>query len=55
VVILCKVSLKNKSDGFEQALVTVYGAVQDVNKPNFLAELVRICDSETRPMLVGGF
>jgi exonuclease III len=49
-----KFHLKNKEDGFEWALVAVYGAAQDANKPHFLAELVRICESKTRPMLVGG-
>jgi hypothetical protein len=34
--------------------VAVYGAAQDANKPDFLAELVRICDSESLPMMVGG-
>jgi hypothetical protein len=35
--------------------VAEYGAAQDANKPMFLALLVRICKSETRLMLVGGF
>jgi hypothetical protein len=48
-----KFRIKNKEDGFEWALVAVYGAAQDANKPHFLAELVRICESESRPMLVG--
>jgi hypothetical protein len=34
--------------------VAVYGAAQDVNKPDFLAELVRIRESESLPMMVGG-
>jgi hypothetical protein len=32
----------------------VYGAAQEALKPDFLAELVRICETETLPMLVGG-
>ena len=36
------------------ALVVVYGAAQEEKKPDFLAELVRICDDETLSMLVGG-
>jgi hypothetical protein len=35
-------------------LVAVYGAAQDEQKPEFLAELVRICEDEPLPMLVGG-
>ena len=31
----------------------VYGAAQNNKKPEFLAELVRICEGETVPMLVG--
>ena len=41
-------------DGFSWALVVVYGAAQDNKKPEFLADLVRICEGETVPMLVGG-
>jgi hypothetical protein len=43
-----KFHLKDKDDGFEWALVAVYGAVQDVNKQKFLAELVLIFHSEDR-------
>jgi hypothetical protein len=35
-------------------LVPVYGAAQDDKKPDFLAELVRTCDNETLPLLIGG-
>ena len=49
-----KFHLRSKEDGFCWALVVVYGAAQNDKKPEFLAELVRICDGETRPMLVGG-
>jgi hypothetical protein len=49
-----KLFVKTKSDGFDWILVGVYGAAQDALKPNFLAELVRICESENLPMLVGG-
>ena len=48
-----KFQVKNKSDGFLWSLVVVYGAAQESKKPDFLAELVRICEHETRPMLVG--
>jgi exonuclease III len=49
-----KLHLKIKRDNFEWALVAVYGAAQDRHKPTFLAELVRICENETLPLLVGG-
>jgi hypothetical protein len=49
-----KFHLRSKLDGFEWAFVAVYGAAQDAHKPPFLAELVRICENETLPMLVGG-
>jgi hypothetical protein len=32
----------------------VYGAAQDKNKYEFLAELVRTCESETIPLLLAG-
>jgi hypothetical protein len=49
-----KLFVKSKFDGFEWILIGVYGAAQDALKPEFLSELVRICDVETLPMLVGG-
>jgi len=49
-----KLHLRTKLDGFSWALVVVYGAAQDNKKPEFLAELVRICEGETLPLLVGG-
>ena len=49
-----KFHVKNKQDGFLWALVAVYGAAQDAQKPDFLAELVCICYHENLPMLVGG-
>ena len=49
-----KLHLTIKTDGFRWALVVVYGAAQDEKKPEFLAEMVRICEGETIPMLVGG-
>jgi hypothetical protein len=49
-----EVHLKNKNDGFEWVVVAVYGAAEDVNKPAYLSELVRICESESIPMLFGG-
>ena len=35
-------------------LIPVYGAGQDSHKPEFLSELVRMCESEPLPMMVGG-
>jgi hypothetical protein len=34
--------------------MAVYGAAQDEHKAEFLAELVRLCENETLPLLVGG-
>ena len=49
-----KIKLRSKFHGFEWALISVYGAAQDDKKHEFLAELVRICDNESLPLLVGG-
>jgi hypothetical protein len=49
-----KFYLKCKKDGFEWALIAVYVDAQDANKPAFLPELVCICESKMRHMLVGG-
>jgi hypothetical protein len=48
-----KFHVQNKSDGFEWFMVVVYGAAQDAQKTEFLAELVCICDDSWLPMLVG--
>jgi hypothetical protein len=34
--------------------VAVYEAAQDEHKADFLAKLVRICEDEPLPLLVGG-
>lgn len=49
-----KFRVKSKLDGFRWALVAVYGAAQPELKPDFLADLVRICGAERLPILVGG-
>jgi hypothetical protein len=49
-----KLAIKSKIYGFEWMLVPVYGAALDKFKHEFLAELVRMCDSETLPMLLAG-
>jgi hypothetical protein len=41
------IHVRSKPDGFEWILVTVYGAAQDRRKPEFLSELVRLCNTET--------
>ena len=49
-----KFHLVSRFDNFEWVLVAVYGAAQDAQKGDFLAELVQICEVETLPILVGG-
>ena len=49
-----KFHLRSKNDGFEWALVPVYGAAQDDKKSEFLSEIVRMCGTESLPILVGG-
>ena len=49
-----KFRVRSKDDGFDWALVAVYGAAQAEFKPDFLADLVRVCGSEQLPILVGG-
>ena len=48
-----KFRVRSKIDGFRWALVAVYGAAQAELKPDFLADLVRICGDERLPILVG--
>ena len=48
-----KFRVRCKEDGFNWALVAVYGAAQPELKPEFLADLIRICGSEQLPILVG--
>ena len=47
-----KFRVRSKVDGFNWALVAVYGAAQPELKPDFLADLARICGSEQLPILV---
>jgi exonuclease III len=51
---LVRLNLKSKKDGFLWSFVTVYGAAQEEHKPDFLAELVRLCDTPGIPMIIGG-
>ena len=48
-----KFRARSKLDGFRWALVAVYGAAQSEFKPDFLADLVRICGDERLPVLMG--
>jgi hypothetical protein len=49
-----KFQIRSKKDGFEWLLVPVYGATHEVNKPDLLAEIVRTCENEMLPLLLGG-
>jgi hypothetical protein len=49
-----KLHVRCKHDGFEWVLVPVYGAAQDAQKAEFLAELARMGDSGNTPSLIGG-
>jgi exonuclease III len=46
--------LDQNKDGFEWLLIPVYGAAQESNKADFLAEMVRTCENEQLPLLIGG-
>ena len=48
-----KFRVRSKADGFNWALVAVYGATPPEHKPEFLDDLVRICGPEQLPILVG--
>ena len=48
-----KFRVTSKEDGFNWALVAVYGAAQPELKPEFLVDLIRICGFEQLPILVG--
>jgi hypothetical protein len=43
-----------KHDDFEWVFIPVYGAAQETHKHEFLAELVRMCENEPLPLLLGG-
>lgn len=48
-----KFHVRSIIDGFDWALVAVYGAAQPEHKPVFLAEFVRICGDENLPIWWG--
>lgn len=49
-----KFRVQSKADGFNWALVAVYGKAQPELKPDFLVDLVCICGNEQLPILIGG-
>jgi len=49
-----KFHLRNKNDDFKWILMTVYGPAQDDFKSAFLSELVRTCQQNPWPTLIGG-
>ncbi|WVZ75253.1 hypothetical protein U9M48_023327 [Paspalum notatum var. saurae] len=49
-----KFHLSNKSDNFKWILMAVYGPAQDDFKTAFLAELVRTCQNNFLPTIIGG-
>jgi hypothetical protein len=52
---IIKFKLHNKVDGFKWALLSVYGPAQDNLKQDFLSELVCLSNTETSPILIGGY
>jgi len=49
-----KFHLNNKQDDFKWILMVVYGPAQEDFKSVFLSELVRTCQQNTLPTLIGG-
>ena len=49
-----KFKVRNKKDGFQWVLVSMYGAAQQQYKDAFLTELVQLCTKETLTILIGG-
>ena len=49
-----KFHLDNQNDDFKWILMAVYGPAQDVFKSAFLSELVRTCQQNLLPTLIGG-
>jgi len=48
-----KFKIRNKDDGFQWLLVSVYGAAQPSLKESFLTELAHLCAKESLPMILG--
>ena len=49
-----KFHLRNKSDDFKWILMAIYGPAQDEFKMAFLSEMVRTCQQNPLPTLIGG-
>ncbi|KAJ1295357.1 hypothetical protein BS78_01G217600 [Paspalum vaginatum] len=49
-----KFKVRNKADGFQWLLVSVYGPAQAEPKEAFLSELAHLCSKETLPLIIGG-
>jgi hypothetical protein len=49
-----KFKLKNKDNNFEWLLIVVCGVAQEVEKEDFLSELVQACTIENLPLIAGG-
>ena len=51
---MLQLNLWDKTQKKKWNLINVYGAGQEENKDEFLAELVRFCDANNEPVLIGG-
>ena len=49
-----KFKIRNKDDGFQWLLVSVYGAAQPSLKESFLTKLAHLCAKDSLPMILGG-
>jgi hypothetical protein len=49
-----KFLLRNRQDDFKWILMVVYGPAQEDFKTAFLSELVRTCQENPLPVLIGG-
>jgi hypothetical protein len=49
-----KFHLQNRYDDFKRILMSVYGPAQEEFKSAFLSELVRTCQQNPLPTLIGG-
>jgi hypothetical protein len=51
---MLQMNLWDKLNKVKWNLLVVYGAAQDENKTDFLAELSSLCSTNTKPILIGG-
>jgi hypothetical protein len=54
IIYYVKLYLQSKVGGFDWVFIPVYGAAQDSHKHEFLSKVIRICETESFPMLLGG-